>query len=484
MSDVLEALAEQLAPIIDRQKAARYGVTFKHDTPSTTPNANQYSHGPGGVLSFPGVDQRVFNVTMGPYSILSQMPAVPSTDTNPTYYTVTGVQDDTGSEPDGVCDDAPTAGLMKACMTTSVFGRYQRATPVLDVSRLGQTVNRADPLDLRLIGDPLSPGTPFPGGLMGMGTSNDILVNETARKFWERNVSMYRLLARQLWSGNPANNNAGGGYRELTGLQLLVNTGYVDAETGAACASVDSYLSNLAYARIDTNQSAIVAALHNMAYQLRSRAERAGVTPVRWIIAMRAQLFYELTAIWPCSYLSFRCDNSGQMLALDSQDAVRMRDEMRAGKYLLIDGIRYDVMTDDGIPELDGNSSGGNFPAGCFSSDIYFLPMSVVGGTSTLYMEYFQWQNPSIRDALGNMVLGRIEGAWITWPKQDNLCVQWQSLIEPRLVLRTPWLAGRLQNVVYCPTQHERDPFPDGAYHVDGGKTYRDGPSFHNLWDR
>ena len=82
------------------------------------------------------------------------------------------------------------------------------------------------------------------------------------------------------------------------------------------------------------------------------------------------------------------------------------------------------------------------------------------------------------------MILGQIEGAFLTWPRQTNQCVVWNAKIEPRLLLRTPWLAGRLQNVLACPLQHEREPFPDDPYHVDGGQTSRPGPSYWGLWER
>ena len=486
---LIEALASELGPVMDRQKAQRYGVSYKHDLSTVSPITTGYSHGPGGRLTFPGVDPTIFNAMIGNTSIISMLPATPSLYTDPTYYTLTGVTDDTGSEMEDVCDDAPEAGLMKACLTHSVFGRYERATQQLELNRLGQRNDRADPLDLTLVGSPIDQAGIFGSGSFDPATPGDLLTNEVSRKFWERNVSFYRLLSRQLWRGNPANNSAGGGYKEMTGIDLLINTGFVDAETGVACPSLDSYVANFNHTRIDSSTSDIVAALTNMFYQLKFRAERAGLGNVRWVIAMREQLFYELTAIWPCSYLSYRCavspgfaGDTNMRGTIDAQDAVRFRDEMRAGKYLLIDGNRYEVVTDDGILEQNGNDSGGLFPAGCFESDIYIIPMSVAGRAVT-YLEYFQFQNPSIQDALGNMVIGRIEGAFLTWVRQTNLCFQWQSKIEPRLIMRTPWLAGRLNNVVYCPIQHVPDAFPDDPYHVNGGGTSRPGPSFYDLWD-
>lgn len=367
---------------------------FKHDA-SGTPMSLGYSHGPGGLLTFPGVDPTVFHTVMGNTSIIGQLPTMPSVYTNPTFFTITGVTDDVGNEKDDVCDDAPTAGLMKGCMLTSVFGRYERATPELELNRLGQRIDRADPLDLALVGSPVSSSGIFNTGTQDASAPGDVLTNEVSRKFWERNVSLWRLLSRQIWNGTPANNSAGGGYKEMTGFSVLVNTGHVDAETGQACAALDSIISNFSYGSVSTSGTAIVHALVSMYHEAYRRAELTGVLPVRWVFVMRSQLFYEISAVWPCAYLSYRCNLSGTSATefIDAQDAVRFRDEMRSGRYLLIDGQRVDVVLDDGVAELDGNSSGGNFPSGCFATDIYLIPMSVVGGRSVTFMEYFDYSN-------------------------------------------------------------------------------------------
>lgn len=487
-TNVLEQLASALGPVLEQQKARAFGIGYKHDA-SGDPITVGYSHGPGGRLTYPGVDPTLFNAAMGANSIIDQIPALPSVYTNPTYMTITGVTDMTGSNKEDVCDDAPTAGLMKGCLVTSVFGRYEVATPELELNRLGQRVDRADPLDLTLVGSPFAVNGPF-APQANPNAPGDVLVNEVSRKFWERNVAYHRLLARQIWAGTPANNSAGGGYKEMTSFSVLVNTGYSDAESNVACPAMDSYMSDFNYGSISTSGAAAVAAVTDMYYQVKTRATMMSLDPVRWVFAMRSQMFYELSAVWPCAYLSYRCNpSSGATEFIDAQDAVRFRDEMRAGRYLLIDGERVTVALDDGIPELTGNNSGGNFPSGCFSSDIYLIPMSVAGGRAVTYMEYFQYSNPSIQEALGNMILGRIEGAFLTWPRQTNQCIVWQSKIEPRLVLRTPWLAARLQHVVYCPVQHIRESFPSDPYFVNGGGVSRDqggpdgGPSLYTLWN-
>lgn len=474
--DILETLAEALAPALEQRKARQYGLSQKHDI-SGTPSANIYAHGPNGLLTFPGVDNQVFHTVMGAESIISEIPIRPSQYTNPTYFTLTGVADETGAEMNGVCDNAPVGGLMQGCLTTSVFGRYERATNLIDLGRLGSANDRADPMDLRLVGTPYGADTPFMG-LTG-GSPADVLTNEVSRRFWEKAIAFHRMLSLQFWQGNPVNSTGAGGYKEMTGLSMLVNTGYHDAETGAACSAQDSYVRDFGNRRVDSSGTNLVAEITNMYHQVKRRAQRSGVMPVRWALAMKSGLFYELTAIWPCAYLSYRC--ATEIQALDPQDAVRMRDEMRSGNYLLIDGDRVNVLTDDGIDERNGNESGA-FARGCFSTDIYLLPMSVVGGTSVLYMEYLQYNNGAIADAFAQGALGTVNGAWITWPRQTNLCVQWQSRIEPRLVLRTPWLAARLNNVVYCPIEHEIEPFPDDPYFKGGGRTSRTGPSYFQLW--
>jgi len=480
----MKQLAEALAPALQQIQAEKYGVGYKHDA-SGTPTAG-YLHGPGGVLSWPGVDQSVFHTVVGNRGILGQIPTKSSVFENPTFEVLTGVQADSGSEKSGVCDNAPYGGLKKVCMLTSVFGRYERATREIEINRIGRRNDRADPMDLTLIGSPIHQTGIFATGPQSPAAPADLLTREVSNLFWERNISMHRLLSQQLWAGNPANNAAAGGYKEMTGFQVLIATGHIDALTQQACPSIDSDVKNFGYQRIDVagGGTAIVTALTAMYHYVKDLAERTGVLPVRWVFAMRPQLFYELTNVWPCSYLTYRCQLAGnQQLTIDGAEQIRMRDELRAGKFLMVDGERIEVVVDDGIPELDGNSSGGNFPAGCFASDIYLLPMSVIGGQASTYLEYFDQSNEQIAGIMGDrLVLGRTEGAFLTWPRQTNQCVVWQTKVEPRLVVRTPWLAGRLQNVVYCPAQHEREPFPTDPYFVDGGLTTRPGPSLWAPW--
>lgn len=478
--DIIERLAEALAPVLVRKQAGM-GVGYKHDA-SGTPIAVGYSHGPGGNFSFPGVDNQVFHTTIGNIGILGRLPAVPSVQTNPTYYVLTGVQDLSGTEKNNVCDDARTAGLVKSCIITSVFGRYELATSEVELNRLGQVNDRADPMDLALVGSPIAQSGVFAAGARSPATPADLLRNEVARKFWELNVGFHRLLSQQLWVGDPANNAAGGGYKELTSFAQLVNTGYVDAEDNTACPSIDSDLKDFGCANLEDETDRLIEMLSDVIRTRRDIAFRTGVSPVRFLLAMRPELFWVLTSVYACSYLTYRCQVTGQeRVVVEGSEQVAFRDAMRAGRYLLVDGEKIEVVLDDGIA-VDTPTTSSSVSEGCQCSDIYLIPMSVIGGRAVTFLEYMDYGNPSARAALGNLVLARQEGAFLTWPRQQNQCVVWQSKVEPRLVMRTPWLAGRIQNIEYCPAQQARTPFPDDPYFVDGGRTSRPGPSHYTLW--
>ena len=101
---VLKDLAAALLPELQQMQGRQFGV--KHDSPGS-PIQTGFSHGPGGVMSFRGVDNSVFHTIMGNRSIMGQLPATPSLFAAPTYYTITGVQDESGTEAAADCDPSP-----------------------------------------------------------------------------------------------------------------------------------------------------------------------------------------------------------------------------------------------------------------------------------------------------------------------------------------------------------------------------------------
>jgi hypothetical protein len=468
--------------------AKKKGIAYKHDATGTPTTV--YGHGPGGVFTFPGVDPQVFATIIGiEPGIMGVLPKFPSLLTNPVYQTVTGVQADIGDEAVNVCDPVPTAGLTKAGKLTSVFGRYRRQTREIYLNRLGQRNDLADPMNLQLM-NLFAPGDDqLRNPDMVAGAGSQVLNNELMKVLFEFGVSIDRLLARQIWTGNPANNTAGEGYKEQTGFELLVGTGKVDAETNVALPSLDSDVKDFNYALVDDAVANIVNVLTYLYRFVRSTARKTGLINTSWVFVMREELFYELTAQWPLSYLTQQTIQHNinlDRLTVDARGVTADRDQMREQQFLLIDGIRVPVILDDGITE-ETDADNINIQAGEFASDIFLIPLTVLGGTPVTFMEFFQHDNAQIQSALGtgrlaNQVWTTNNGAWIWNAERSRLCVFWEGKVEPRLVMRTPQLAGRLQNVRYAPLQHTRQPFPDDPYFVDGGVTTRVGPSYFNEW--
>lgn len=456
----------------------------KHDTPGT-PVTTGFAHGDQGLWSLAGQNQRVYSLMIGIDSLATRLPAFASVDANPIQSYMTGVQTTSGSNPTSICGPGKTAGLMKTGAIVRQFGKYKFDTPELELNRLGQRVNRGDPLDLFLangvagnnLGDTLTPAFPL------ANDGNAVLVNEIAKRFYELQVAFIRLLADQLYTGNPSNNTPllaypNNFYGEFAGLQAAVNTGYRDALTGVATPSLDSDLKDFGSVRVNDNGSKLVTYLTSMWRYLNIKAQQSGFDMVDWAFVMRPEAFWAVADVWPCAYNTTNCTTSaasGATVFVDGASQKAFTNDMLNGRYLMIDGQRIPVIVDNYLPQ--------NFSAnGVFGSDIYLLPLRA-NGVPVLYWQYLDEDNASIAAALNMLEQGGVRtynrGAYIVFGSRTNGCVKWQAKVQPRLMLDTPQLAGRLQNVRYWVLQHASDPNPASGYHQDGGGTTRSGPSFY-----
>ncbi len=455
---------------------------------SSTPRSTGYANGPGGLFSAFGLSRPVFSAMLMPMmGLQSMLPVRPSMEMNPLHGIITGVTATTGSEPTGVCDDPKTVGLMKLCTHAFVYGRQALQTQVYDLDRFGQTINRGEFQDFQIIGGPRSNNVPTALPSVA-GTVN----NEVRKAMFEFGVGWAREFAKELYTGNPTNNTAGGGRQYFYGLDMLINTGYRDAITGVACPAADSTVRSFGNGDVSTNAGSLVRTITSMYRNLRYKASAAGLDPVSWSIVMPWGLFYEISEVWPCAYLTYRCATASpagtsSVVQVDSARQVQMRDDMRGdifdrtGQYLLIDGQQVPVILDDAITETDVGS-------GVFRSSVYFVPMRVLGNTPVTYLEYLNYDSPA-----GAMEAARTfapDGTFYTsdsgrflWVKKPptNFCVQLQAKTQTRLILDTPYLAARLTGVQWTPVQHEAQAFTDGAYFANGGVTNYGGygPSYY-----
>ena len=145
----------------------------------------------------------------------------------------------------------------------------------------------------------------------------------------------------------------------------------------------------------------------------------------------------------------------------------------------------FDVVLDDGIFEQDSTNDA-NLLAGEYASTIYFVPLTIVGNFPVTYREYLDYHHP-VADANVALLQGRqdfwTDGGVYSWAiEQQKWCYKLSLKTEQRIVLRTPHLAGKIQNIKYIPLQHLRSSDPASPYHADGGVSVRGARPFFSVW--
>lgn len=458
--------------------------------PSSTPNT-AYAHGPGGLFSHPGVEQPLYSAVVTPWTGLQYMLPIRGTiKTDPLFEVVTGVTPTTGTEPNGVCDDPPTAGLVKVCDAWYPLGRNSRQTSVIDVSRGNRLTDRGEHTDFVLYGSPMAmDGNPMVPNLPAM--FGGVQMSEATKRMIEFMVAWSRDFARLLYAGNTTNNTAGGGHKEPFGLDIIINTGQRDAITQQACPARDSIVQSFGSQNISTGGAVtgglLVKLISYVFRNLQQNAAQMNLAPATWVISMPFSMFYEITQIWPISYATYRAQNlpTGSTNFVDSGQIEKMRDDMRGdlmlrrGQYLLIDGQKVPVVLDDAIAETTGL-------LGSFTSSMYFVPIRVLGSQMATFLEYMNYDQIQVPETAApfaptDQLFTSDNGRFLMHKKPlNNFCAQLIALTEWRSVCVVPQLGARITNIAYSPLIHERSGFTDSAYHLDGGKTSRDGygPSY------
>lgn len=424
---------------------------------------------PTGMFTMANMERAVISTQVVPEGIGAYIPAFPNNTDDPRYGIWTGYGATTGTEPDYPCDTAPTS-LMKSGALTSVFGRLQRATNTIEAGTIALTA-RNSTSDLMLI------GAAYNGehNLLNeeiLKDPNQLLNYVVSAEMAGVGVQMERLLSTLVWQGNPSNNSAHGGYKEFNGLDLLIKTGHVDADTSTAMAAADSLIVSWAD-DVDAQQADIVKKLSNMMFYLENLAKKTRLNPVQFAICMPAALFFELSAIWACRYMTDGCYVDGQTIVSVSNDtAAKLRWDMYENSYLMIGGRKYPVVVDDGMVETEGD--GDPVPEGKWIGDIAILPLVVAQRIPSLHFEFVNYKELSpMLSAIGQATRQLSfwsDGGRVLWSMDGaKTCFQLQANMQPRLVLRTPHLAAKLEDVYYQPDIDMRSPFPSDSRYAAGG---------------
>ncbi len=439
--------------------------------------ANQL-HGLAGLWSTT-TERDIITAHIRPRGISTVLPVLSTIDEAPQYSILTGYTDPTGAEPDNACDDAP-AGFVKGCMATARFGMTRRDTQTIEFDKVMLRRNRGDFTDLRLRGRVLGLSNLSPQNITEAGMLNIITKSEMVTAA----VNAERKLVKEIWQGTF------GVSTEFAGLASQIATGHIDNETGTACPAVDSDVKDFAYDDIEGGGRSIVEYMSMLEWFIFFNAERMGLAPFTAIWALRPELWQILTEVWPCQYNTSKCATSiigtQSRVVIDGRENVAQRDLMRTGMSIEVNGRQYPVIIDDGINEQDSTNDA-NLAAGFYASTIFFVPLTVVGNFPVTYREYLDYRAAT---ASANVALmnGRSDfwtddGIYSWAIEQVKWCFKFALKTEQRIILRTPHLAGRIDNVMYSPLQHLRSSDPESSYFQDGGVSLRDGEVVQAVWN-
>lgn len=438
-------------------------------------------HGQGGVWAMSGLSREIVNAKVEPHGIGKYLPVLPSSDTNPIFGAVLGVMSD-GTRITEPCEDAPT-GYVKGGTLTAKFGLTRFDTRTIDLMEVGLRKHRGDFRDLILKGGLLGEAGLTPASLRGM-TDTEFFTNLVASEMIIAGINAQRELSQDMWQGTVATG-------AFPGLDLQINTGHVDAYTGAVMPALDSQLYNFNYNPVDGASPDIVEIMHATDHWLNYNAVHMGFDPVQWVIVMRPNLWEELVNIWVCKFMSNHCDpgsgDNGRIITVNNDGtAAELRNTLKNAQYLDINGRRYPVVLDTGIYERNWTNDAQNLGEGEYASSIYFVPLTVQnGGFTVTYREYVDY---SAAEAMLDMIrAGKnfwTDGGIYSWSIEDEKgwCVKMALRSEQRVVLRTPHLAAKIQKVKYSPIMPIRDPYQDGKYFLDGGVSMRAAESYNSVW--
>jgi hypothetical protein len=474
--DLLEAIhsGQGMHPeLLLQPPAASYGnflakqVRYKHDPPTGAPymgiiptdHRPLYEH---AFFQDCSLDPAVINTLVQPsYTLLNLLPVERTIYDEEKFGFLTGhnVDDIAGqTEPTSACADCLVIGDgYDFCKIELPMGRLCRGTKTLEVNELIRRACLRQYDDFFIIGGErgISADVPFE-----QFADNGMLVEQSAVRRQLQNLAIYfqDYMARLIWSGDPANNSAGGAYKEPYGLTTLVNGDYpasgldlesMDGNT-SDCAALNSRICDF-NATLGDGAENIYEALSGLEMSLYQRAQHTNLLPVRWIIVMHPSTWDCLVNALPCDMAQPWCAMpSGVTQNIDLNSGTNlfylaMREQVAQTMTLRLNGRMYNVVIDDATPyTIDGTS-------GALEADIWFLPLTV-RGRNVLTIQHMDYSRlgaelalvpGSLRDAAGWTDGGRFH---LTW-NYRNWCFNIQMKTEWRIKLLTPQLAGRVTNV-------------------------------------
>jgi hypothetical protein len=327
----------------------------------------------------------------------------------------------------------------------------------------------------------------FPSGVFATPSSNPSLQNavnnELASRIFEMILSFQRMFAPRVFTGSPTNNN--GEARDIVGLDTHINSGNkIDATAQTICTAANSDVKDFGSAVVGSATN-IMRYIEMADAFVNFKARRQGLGSPTYIVAMRPELWQEITEIIPVQkyerVLAVINNVTNGRGNVDARDVFNDRNSMRASHLIPVNGRFLEVVEDDSIAEV--SSSPGGVPT--YASTIYGIPMTVLGSYPVSFWEFFNHDNNQER-SVQQVVNG------LTWTTDGGLfrwfadfargCLKLNAKFTPRLRMRTPQIAWRINNVACQPLQHFSSWDPNSAYITNGGVTQGETQRYYSAW--
>lgn len=479
--------------LVDMVVGNNTGAAQKNDPP-LAPVA-PYGHGQGGLFNRRDRSNPVISTVMSPLGGVAN--AIPVFNgardldnnfggTDWAYDSlITGVTagdlDTFANQPTQPCDDGPVAGLTKFCTMVNTYGAYKMSTREVEIDRAGRAYDMVDAELVQVLNN-------MPAGVFAVPSDTpseqNAMNNELARRIWEMaSVGFPRMFYPRVFIGSPANNV--GVAQDIVGLDIHINAGNKrDALSGALCSAADSDVKSFGGSVIGGSKD-IIQYIEQCDRYVMWNASRQGLGVPSYIIAMNPNLYQALCQVVPIQkyqqvgILMNNLTNGRAIVNLN--DVYNEKNAMLATPALPVNGRIIPVVLDDTIAET--STIPGGVPT--YASTIYGIPLTVMGGYPVTFWEYWNHDNLQSR-AIQQRATGltwTTDGGMFRWTSDFSKgCLKLNVSFKPRLRMRTPQLAWRIDNVAAQPLQHLRDWDPTSSYFADGGTTTGDGDRLYTSW--
>lgn len=462
-------------------KAGVLNLGQKNDPSSTTLTA-QALHGPFqgnsaqlGLFSGVGVRPDRFSALPRIESMVQAIASMGglsrSQFTNERLDIVTGQLAGGSTNASGFCGNPPVVGNLKVMRRDFTWSSYYVKTDLNAVALLGQFNTRADvPGQIINAGPAMNPL--IPDIMFQLPQSNSQLRLE----LFKIGVDLERTMEEVTQAGQAGTDNSRTGwFAEFAGLESQITTGLTDAATGIAAPAADStvvaFNADITGTNADGSSRNFYATLRDTLIGRTIDARKVGMTGTTFGIVGRPELLHrlvEVCALQAPIYAGIGA-GAGDPVGRNADMIERARVEMLNGGFVTIDGVRYPTIPSEG-QDLEGIANN------TYRNDLFIVPMSWQGRPLTR-IEYFPMDNANAAEfasAFGNSSIGTLNnGMFLTGRRDTGLCIEYHFQARFRLILETPFLAARIDNIEYSWYLNTREAKPGGSLYVDGGVTYR-----------